>query len=178
MLLLGVAGVLFALPFWQSIRHAFPGVFRSPSRLIYLTEFALAFGLAAGIDAIRISRARRMLIALVIAGFTVHAIDLARFDRLFIKSATGHGDIPPDEWERITSTIGDVRVGMDITITSRQNRSIDDVGFFDSIMLARPYRYIIDLTNMSPDTNVGTLVRGRAAHPRAGGRGREVSDHE
>ena len=50
---------------------------------------------------------------------------------------------------------------MDCEILSTLNRQIDDVGFFDSIMLARPYRAVLDLSDLSPTSNIQCLDGAR-----------------
>ena len=53
MLLIGVGAFVLALPAWSTLRAILPGVYlRSPARLVYITEFALAFALAAATDAL------------------------------------------------------------------------------------------------------------------------------
>ncbi|CAN5577806.1 hypothetical protein BH09PLA1_BH09PLA1_14300 [soil metagenome] len=159
MLLIGVAAFILALPFWRSLRDALPGVFfRSPARVIYLTEFALAIGLAAGVDAmVRVSRGRRLVLALIGAGVAAHVLDLSKFDRNFLLARAEHPPVPPGQWEELAKSVGGGRVGFDRAIAIRENRSIDDVGFFDSIMLARTYRFIVELSGAKADANVQSV---------------------
>lgn len=153
--ILGIVGFIFALPLMDPIRHTMSGVFlRSPARLIYLTEFALAFALGAGVDALlRLPRHRAIIGSIVMAGLIMHAIDLGGFDRQFIKTGRTHPSPTPEQWADFVKRVGDGRAGIDIQIVMPENRTIDDVGFFDSIMLARPYRFIMEQTGAPPDLN-------------------------
>lgn len=156
MLALGLAGIGLALPFVHHGMFSIPGTFlRSPARIIYLTEFVLAVALGAGMHAafgaVR-TRIGRMVLALLLA---IHAIDLAEHDRRFIMPTSL--SVPLAEYERITkilSQVGDARVAMDYQLELAMNRTVDDIGFFDSIMLARSYRTILNLGGLPSDLNV------------------------
>jgi hypothetical protein len=45
-------------------------------------------------------------------------------------------------------------VAVDYELSLPMNRTVDDIGFFDSIMLARSYRLILDLSGASPELNI------------------------
>src|SRR5205814_4482412 len=48
--LLGVLSLALALPFWQRLMSHIPGTFlRSPSRQVYMTDFALAMALGGAV---------------------------------------------------------------------------------------------------------------------------------
>jgi hypothetical protein len=161
---LGAAGVLLSLPLAQpATERLLPGTFlRSPARLIYLTEFALAMGLGAGIDALLRGGFGHRARWLVPLALLAHGIDLARVDREFIVeySARSFGLPLGDLSRAVDQTIGRPvggRVGIDYTLPIAINRRHDDVGFFDSILLARPYRALLDLGGAPPDLNVQAI---------------------
>jgi len=153
---IGVGGVVLSLPFIHQVTASIPGtIFRSPARIIYLTEFALAVALGAGIHcAMGIPRPMFHRAALFLL-LMIHVIDLGLHDRRFI--LRGSLNMPPKETEivkKILKEVGDGRVAIDYGLSLPMNRMADDVGFFDSIMLANSYRLILDLAGASPELNI------------------------
>ena len=72
--LLGVSGILMSLPLMQQLAAFIPGtIFRSPARLLYLTQFALAAALGGAIQAALATPARiaRFVVPLLL---TVHVM--------------------------------------------------------------------------------------------------------
>jgi hypothetical protein len=163
----GLAGILLSLPFIHQVTALIPGtIFRSPARIIYLTEFALAIALAAGIhSAMKISRQmfHGMVLSLLLL---IHVIDLGLHDRRFI--LRGSLSMPAKETEmikRILKEAGNGRVAIDYALSLPFDRTTDDVGFFDSIMLSNSYRLILDLAGASPELNIQTF-NGSEMSPR------------
>jgi len=88
----------------------------------------------------------------------VHAVDLGIHDRRFI--LRGSISMRANEAEIITRMlrkVGDGRVAIDYALSLPMDRTVDDLGFFDSIMLARPYRMILSLSGAPRDLNIQTL---------------------
>lgn len=155
LLALGVAGIVLALPIVQQISSFIPGtLLRSPARLLYFTEFALAMGLAGAVHMMLLPQWRKWGIAAAAIALTVHAIDLGRVGREFDLRDEGIDTRP---WEHAIApalaSVGDGRIAMDINALLDSNRRYDDVGFFDSIILARSYSLLMDLTLASPTLN-------------------------
>jgi hypothetical protein len=155
----GVAGVLLSLPFIHQVTALIPGtIFRSPARIIYLTEFALAIALAAGIhSAVSIPRQIFHRVALFLL-LLIHFIDLGFHDRRFI--LRGPLSMPSKETgtiQRVLKEVGDGRVAVDYALSLPLDRTADDVGFFDSIILSNSYRLILDLAGASPELNIQTF---------------------
>jgi hypothetical protein len=129
---------------------------RSPARLIYVTTFCLCIGLGAAIDAIlklaakRKSKLIRMAVVLALAA---HAIDLGSHDLNFITPIPYQ---PPDPaaLSNAQQIVGDQRVAIDWDLGLPLNRQLDDVGFFDSLILAKPYAALLDLARLPPETNL------------------------
>jgi hypothetical protein len=169
LIVLGGAGLVLALPFSSPLRAALPGtILRSPARLLYLSEFALAvtFGFALNRLLQAAPSARpRLTRAAVAAVLVVHAVDLGGHDRWFIvsRNAPKEDAKAVEQWRAL---VGSARTAMDITVASPLNRAVDDFGFFDSIILARPYRAVLDLAGAPPRMNEQNLD-GSAFNARA-----------
>jgi hypothetical protein len=172
-LLVGVVALVTALPVVHALRQALPGtILRSPARQVYITTFCLAFVTGVGIDAVlrrgrrRGGRAARAALAVVALALAAHAVDLGRHARAFVRPIRVPADRDPPFERSIRQFVGDGRVGIDMTLALPFNREIDDVGFFDSIMLAKPYAALMDLTGAAPGTNVQYMM-GSEMMPRA-----------
>jgi len=150
----GAAALVIALPAVQRVMSLIPGTFlRSPARQVYLTTFALSVGAGAAIHHLVSRRARwATAAAAVAAGF--HAADLWLHDRCFIIALPTWSAVPAALEQRIAREIGDGRVVIDVDIPTDLNRRLDDAGFFDSVMLARPYRALMDLAGKPPRINI------------------------
>jgi hypothetical protein len=155
----GLIGIVLSLPFVDYFTSLLPGtIFRSPARIIYISEFALAVALGVGVHAALAageSRTTRMVVLLLL---TVHGMDLGGHDRRFI--LRGPVNLPPAEMNIVAEALKEVgagRVGMDYAIALPVNRMVDDVGFFDSIMLARPYQLVLSLANAPQKANIQTF---------------------
>jgi hypothetical protein len=82
--IIGVAGIILSLPIVRYVPSLVPGtIFRSSSRLLYLTEFVLACGLGIGIHwTFATNKASaRILMAVLLA---LHMVDLGSHSRRFI----------------------------------------------------------------------------------------------
>jgi hypothetical protein len=167
----GLAAFLGALPLLDFLRHLTPAVIlRSPSRLLYLTTFSLAVGLGAGVDAVlELPYRRRLVYATVAVGLGLHAFDLTGFSRLFVipiprEDALGLQD------RSLGKTVGDGRLATSFTIWSSRRR-FDDIGTFDSLILAKPYRAILDLSGEPLRLNTQIVNGAALTQPalRAGG---------
>jgi len=55
---------------------------------------------------------------------------------------------------RMLKEVDDGRVAIDYELSLPMDRTVDDIGFFDSIMLARPYRLILSLSGSPRDLNI------------------------
>jgi len=105
-----------------------------------------------------------VLIALVLAA---HFWDLGiDHDRSFVDSFVYLPGRDDHDGEFFKSLVGQQRISVDYAMGAGFNRQIDDVGVFDSILLARPYRAFQDTAGMPPSFNTQVLAGGPIA-PRA-----------
>jgi hypothetical protein len=157
-LMLGIAGIVLSLPLVHEASSLIPGtILRSPARFIYVTEFALAIALGTGVHwAIASVRPRvaRLVVPLLLI---IHVIDLGGHDRQFILRGSLLPAAESEVFASILKSVGDGRAAIDYSLPLQMNRSVDDVGFFDSIMLARPYRAVLSLANAPRDLNIQTF---------------------
>jgi Bacterial membrane protein YfhO len=155
----GLAGIVLSLPVLHQAASVLPGtILRSPARLIYLTEFALALALGAGIHAVFATAQPRVARVVVPLLLSIHFIDLGAHDRQFIlRGSLGMPRAESEIFENIFRNVGDGRAAIDYHVLLSVNRRVDDVGFFDSIMLARPYGAILSLANAPRALNIQTF---------------------
>ena len=158
---IGAGALLLALPF---ARDAVGGsgwtLLRSPSRLLYLTTFALAAGLGAFLDLALGARTRRAVLATLAAVLVlVHAVDLGGHAGHYVQCLE-RAPSPAAEIEAVRADLRDRRAAIDFSLNLPENRRVDDVGFFDSIMLARPYRAIAAMAGLPERANVQTFDGG------------------
>jgi hypothetical protein len=167
---IGLGALLLSLPIAQEFTSQFRvTLLRSPARLLYVTTFALSVGIAAALDAVARARAdsreggfsrevgfRHAGAAAALGILLVHGVDLGSHARSFVQVTERlKGDEAQFEaWRR---SVGDHRISFDVTLLSPRNRAIDDVGFFDSIMLAKPYRAIMALAGQPESANIQTM---------------------
>jgi hypothetical protein len=153
---LAVGGLLLALPAARLPFSRLPGTFlHSPSRLMYFTTFGLALGLGAAVDVLaawaRSSR-RHWVLWLLALGLAAHLLDLRSHDRHFIRM-WAVDPAPSAVDDRVRQAVGDGRVAMDSGLWAPLNRRLDDIGYFDSIALAKSYAALLDLGGKSPRFN-------------------------
>lgn len=166
--LMGIAGIVLSLPAVQQITAMIPGtLLRSPARILYLTELALGMGLGAAIHvALRVTPAIWMRGAMGVV-LLIHGLDVGLTSRTFDLRLPG---MDQAAFERALApalqTVGDGRIAMDGHVYLDSNRRYDDVGFFDSVILARPYALMMDLTG-APMTLNEQQVNGSLFSPRA-----------
>jgi lysophospholipase L1-like esterase len=158
---LGAASLVLALPFAKELGSLLPGTFlRSPARLLYVIAFVLSLAAGAALDiSLRSVRRRGARQRAVLAGVAVlvHVVDLTAHDRAFIRVRPRALQAMPSAESLLAERLGSGRVAIDYPITLAMNRRFDDVGFFDSILLARPYRALLELSGISTDVNVQDL---------------------
>ncbi len=168
---IGFLALVTALPAF----HTAPGtvgrtILRSPSRQTYITIFTLAMALGAAVDLVRrlpiwrnATTAVKVLTAILLAA---HVFDLSVHNRNFIYTNYLPADHPSAVESKIRGLVGDGRAGIDFDLAAPFNRRIDDVGFFDSIILRRPYLMVLDLNRTPRDFNTqdiqGSQMRTRA----------------
>ncbi|HVT90589.1 MAG TPA: YfhO family protein [Tepidisphaeraceae bacterium] len=161
-LLLGVLGLLLSSQPAQNVTSFLPGTFlRSPARLLYLTEFALALALAKVVDlSIRdgLPQWTRWTMPLILL---LHFYDVWATDQVFLLHRPAEFDPEPSGVKQLAELIGDGRIGIDFNLSLPSNRTVDDVGFFDSIMLAKPYRWMIDYGRLDARLNVQHMFSGQ-----------------
>jgi len=159
----GVAAFLGALPLMDFMRHLTPGVIlRSPARLFYLTTFSLAIALGAGVDALLALKNRtRLVYAAAAVGLGLHGFDLTSFSRPFVIPIPRE-DVMGLQDQTLGKSVGNGRLATDFIIWSSRRR-FDDIGTFDSLILARPYRALLDLSRAPLGTNL--QVVNSAAFP-------------
>jgi len=150
---LAITGILLSLPFIHSAMSLIPAtIFRSPARLVYLTEFALAVALGMGVHTAFMAARHRIARFLVPCLLIVHGWDVGVHSREFILRAPSRA--VPETFAGVLKDPWDGRVAMDFFLAIPVNRMVDDVGFFDSIMLARTYQTVLSLANLPADLNI------------------------
>jgi hypothetical protein len=150
---LGVAGMLLALPPMHDALSHVPGTFlRSPARLVYFTLFSLALGFGAAIDwLVKLRPGNVGLASAVVLILAFQAVDLGKHDRSYIRTCRFWIDSPAEA--NLPELVDGGRAAIDFKITIPLNRELDDIGTFDSILLAKPYQALLDLGNLSPTKN-------------------------
>lgn len=164
----GVLALLTALPVVQEFVERIPGtILRSPARHVYVTTFALALAAGAGVHVVAARASRidggphlaRLVAALVLALLlvTAHAIDLGAHARAYIRMVAVEREGPSIFEDQLRQAAGDGRVAIDYELAAPFVRAIDDVGVFDSLLLARSYATLLDLAGLPPGHNVQSL---------------------
>ena len=160
--LAGALALAFALPAWHGLMQKIPGtILRSPSRQIYITTFALAIAGGALIDcAIKYARSRGWTWAMLLIGVVIAAQvwDLGyRHDRKFVTALAVPKTPDASEAQSIIREVGLQRAAINYNIQNIYNRQVDDVGVFDSILLARPYRAVMEVCGALPRLNIQNI---------------------
>lgn len=104
--------------------------------------------------------------AALAAALALHAWDLGYLhDRPFVVATLLPTDTGGEE-EAFRGKTGQQRIAIDHLLMKPYTRGIDDVGFFDSITLAKPYRALIEVGGAVRDLNL-EAVDGSEISPRA-----------
>ena len=152
----GVGALILALPATSYLRAMTPGTFfRSPSRLLYLSTFAASVALGFGVSAFLKSKVFTPGVrqALVACCLLLHLVDLGGFGWRFVRTrARQHHDSGPYE-QTLAREVKDGRIGVDFELVRDYGDRYDDAGVFDSLLLANPYRAILQLLGQPPDLN-------------------------
>ena len=155
-----IAALLLAFPAAQALLSHLPVMLlRSPARLIYITTFGLAMGLAAALEVFQAwatESGQVWVLGLLALALAAHLLDLGSHDRQFIL-AVPYNTAPTEAESQLVQRVGDGRVAIDGGLKTPLNRQLDDIGFFDSITLAKPYAALLDLSNRSPRLNTEHL---------------------
>jgi hypothetical protein len=161
----GICALLFALPLSEPIRRIVPGTFlRSPARLLYLSTFSASVALGFGVNAFLNSNLFRLRVRQAVVGFCLlgHGLDLGELARTFIQT-TDWPEMEARPFEPILARdLEDARIAADDTTYRDQ---YDDVGVFDSIVLANPYRAMLGLAGAPRDRNEQRLNGTQFAIP-------------
>ncbi len=145
---MGASALLLSVRLAQPVRALIPGtLLRSPARLLYLSTFAAAIALGFAVTALLESNrfGRRLGATLVGLGLLFQALDLGGFSRLFVRTIywPAAGTVAFDEI--LQPELGDARIATDAALAPWFRDRYDDVGAFDSILLANPYRAILGM---------------------------------
>ena len=158
-----VLSLLMALPFWQAEISQLPGTgLRSPARLGYVVVFALSLGLGAALTLLAQLRASTLARAGLLLGvLVIHAVDLSQHARAHLHLSPYLRVTRPEALDQMRRILRGGRMGIDAMVGSIYNRVLDDVGFFAAIILARPYRFLIDTSGMPATLNEQHLDASR-----------------
>lgn len=145
--------LFLALPVARQVLPASPFIIlRSPARLMYFVNFALALSLGAKVHLLLSIRARWRAVAAVVAIGVVgwHVYDLSAHARAYVLPHRGYVQLSPNFDQTVERFVGDGRVGIDKHMDLPINRRIDDIGVFDSILLANVYQALLDMNPRLP----------------------------
>jgi hypothetical protein len=170
-LIVGSLALLIAMPPVQFLIAQIPGtILRSPARQLYLTVFVLSLSIGQVLDMLlkgRLLGKKGTLLSwhLALVGIFFHLTDLKTHDGYFIRIA--NLDKRDDRLlEEVKAKTADHRISVDRAYLNAINRKIDDVGFFDSAILRRPYQAVVDLSGMRASKNT-QFMDGRKLSQRA-----------
>ncbi|CAN5394227.1 hypothetical protein BH09PLA1_BH09PLA1_04290 [soil metagenome] len=169
--LMGIIALALSLPVWHALMSNVPGTFlRSPARLMYVVGFVLSIALGTAIDQLMrwsssigpgAPGARFAPVIVVVLVLGMHAVDLAGFARRFIVTSPVRGiPFPTAQYNGLLTGLREGRVGFDYVLPTPLNRKLDDIGFFDSIILAKPYRFVMDTSGYSETENTQAMDGG------------------
>jgi hypothetical protein len=152
---LGLGGLVCALPWFPRLTQALPGTFlRSPARMLYFTELGLALGLALAFDGLAHLKLMRIGLPLIALA---HMLSLSLYDREYIITYPVLLAKNDQELATYVQNLGNARAAIDHNLTISANRRVDDLGFFDSIILARTYCTLLDWARARPGLNLQVL---------------------
>lgn len=154
---MGIVAMALALPWFQSVTAQLPGtIVRAPCRLTYLVTFALALATGAAVHAAqrfmrtRSSRLRWTLLVAGATGLIAHGVNVVRHDREYVQSIRVFESLDGtgDKW--LYDVVGDDgRAAIEGGLLFVGNRRVDDVGFFDSVVLAPTYEMLNAMTGVN-----------------------------
>jgi hypothetical protein len=155
--ILGAAALLLAMPGPRSLLPGGPWtILRAPARQAYVTVFALSVAAGACADVLwrwaalpRTASRRRLALFGVAAVLALHFLDVRAHAVPFLRVIPYPDFLPPVGVDNVEG----IRIAIDVTLDHALNRRVDDVGVFDSILLARPYRALLALSGMPPTAN-------------------------
>jgi hypothetical protein len=161
--LAGALALLLALPVpGQTAGGTSWTLLRSSARQLYVTTFALSMAAGVAINrllgiraSLRTRGARAAAAATAAVLVVAHVIDLRTHAKAFITTVTA--PLEEDVSPALAQALGNGRAAIDADLVHPLNRRVDDVGVFDSILLARPYQALLALSGLPPDTNTQLL---------------------
>jgi hypothetical protein len=147
--------LLTALPVMQDVISRLPGtLLRSPARQLYLVTFALAVALGAAVHLLTRARGRWPVVVVAMV-LSPHVLDLGLHDRNFVWMTAMATPSPAAPAPGVEAAVGaGARVAVDRSLPAAYADGADDVGFFDSVILARPYAALLRLAGLPPTRNV------------------------
>jgi hypothetical protein len=166
---LGLGALVFSLPLTQPALALLPGtLLRSPARLLYLSTFAASTALGAAVDAVLCAARLRPLFRWGIVGgcLALHAFDLGGFARRFILAVPRPAASAPELDRFLARELGDARLAVDMALDLPLTGRYEDVGGFDSILLAGYYRAMLRLMDAPAALNV-QIIDASSLHLRA-----------
>jgi len=156
----GLGALVLSLPLTETARALLPGtLLRSPARWLYLSTFAGATALGAAVDAVLSAARLRLLFRWGIAGagLTLHVFDLGGFARHFVVAVPRKTASTRDLQRFLARELGDARLALDAGMDLPLSGRYEDVGGFDSILLAGYHRAILQLRNAPATLNVQVI---------------------
>jgi hypothetical protein len=157
---LGLGALVCSLPLTQPARALLPGMLlRSPARLLYLSTFAASAALGAAVDAVLSAARLGPLLRWGIVGacLALHAFDLGGFARHFILAVPRPAASAPELDRFLARELGDARLALDPDLDLPLTGRYEDVGGFDSILLAGYYRAMLPLMDAPAALNVQAI---------------------
>ena len=157
---LGLGALVCSLPLTQPARALLPGtLLRSPARLIYLSTFAASAALGAAVDAVLSAVQLRPLFRWGIVGvcLALHAFDLGGFSRRFVLAVPRPAASAPELQRFLARELGDARLALDRDLDLPLAGRYENVGGFDSILLAGYYRAMLPLMDAPAALNVQVI---------------------
>lgn len=155
---MGVLSLVMSLPLREHFFKWFPWtLFRSPARQIYLLNFSLIVFLGAFLDRLAQSRWRIKnvgpicLVAVLVAA---HVVDLYRHSHAFVRLISAEPVPMPKIDAALKAGVNRARVGIDFNIFIDANRKYDDVGFYNAVTLAMPYKQLLPKNSLGQFENV------------------------
>ncbi len=161
--LISIISIITAFPFTKIFYDKIPlTLFRSPSRQIYIVSFCIALGFGFSInyflEIFGEKKIKKWAFALILIMLALHFYDLRKHDRYFVGVALHGRGLPCAELKSyLKDTVKDGRVAIDYPLFLEENRKYDDVGFFDSIVLASTYKSVLEMIGKDPSENLEEL---------------------